>query len=260
MNTFRWMLLAGTIVVLVAAAPRIRPPEQPESVPLVHDPVRRLASRFDTFASVPGDPRGRIVYGTSRGYLHLLEFNGSRYQEIWVSPPLLSRIQKVLVADLGNDGTFQIVATNTQGGLYVYDVNTFALLSRTQETQFRSIEAMTVADVDGDRRMEILFLSENRLFIFDAVHFVEKWRSDNLYRATDIAVGDVDGDGQQEIVLSSGHVLDAAFRNLEWENTTPFGEIIELGDVDGDGKLEVIGGTTQATTIWDVDERREKWD
>ncbi|HPC45867.1 MAG TPA: hypothetical protein PLJ50_12055, partial [Candidatus Latescibacteria bacterium] len=59
---------------------------------------------------------------------------------------------------------------------------------------------------------------------------------------------------------SSGHVLDAAFRNLEWENTTPFGEIVELGDVDGDGKLEVIGGTTQATTIWDVDERREKWD
>jgi hypothetical protein len=53
-------------------------------------------------------------------------------------------------------------------------------------------------------------------------------------------------------------VLDGAFRNLKWENTAPFGEIIELADVDGDGKLEVVGGSSQATTIWDVDERRSQ--
>jgi hypothetical protein len=228
--------------------------------PVLIDATHRLAGRFNTFAAVPNDPRGRVVYGSSRGFLHLLEYTGARYRELWVSSSLISRIQRVIVADLKGDGSYQIVATTTRGGLFVFDIDSYALLSRTQETQFRSIEAITVADVDGDHRAEILFTSEGRLYIYDSVHFVEKWRSDNVYRATDIAAGDVDGDGQADIVLSSGHVLDGVFRNLKWENTAPFGEIIELADVDGDGKLEVVGGSAQATTIWDVDERREKWD
>jgi len=224
------------------------------------DAVHLLASRYDTFAMVPNDPRGRVVYGSARGYLHLLEYTGTHYREIWVSPSHVTRLQKVLVADLKGDGTYQIITYNARGSLFIYDLERFGLIWRTPETQFRSIEALTVADVDNDRQLELLFLSEGRLYIYDGQHFLEEWRSDAVYQASDLAVGDVDGDGQKEIVLGSGQVLDARFRTLEWENTLPFGDHLELADVDGDGKLEVIAGANQAVTIWDIDQRREKWD
>ncbi len=224
------------------------------------DAVHRLASRYDAFAMVPDDPQGRVVYGTNRGYLHLLRSVGSRYREIWVSPSHVTRIQKVLISDLQGSGTPQVVAFTVRGLIVVYDLGSFGLIWQSPEQQFRSIEALTVANTDNDRQQEIIFLSEGRLYVYDGMHFIEEWRSDALYDARDIAVGDVDGDGEPEIVLSSGHVLDARYRSLKWQNKEPFGDHLELADIDGDGKMEVIASTNDAVTIWDVDERHEKWD
>ena len=230
----------------------------PESLSI--DAVHRLAVRYDTFAAVPNDPRGRVVYGTSRGHLHLLEYQGTRYREIWVSPSLVTRVREVQIADLRGDGRYAIIAYNTRGYLYVYDLDNYALVWQSPETQFRSVEALAVAQVDNDPQKELLFLSEGTLYIYDGVHFVEEWRSDVVYQANDVVVGDVDGDNEPEIVLSTGHVLDGFSHVLEWESPLSFGDHLELADIDGDGKLEVIAGTGEATSIWDIDERREKWE
>jgi len=246
--------LAATLASQALAA------DSAQSQDLLTDAAHRLACRYNTFASVPNDPQGRVVYGTSRGYLHLIRYTGRRYREIWVSPSLGARVQRVLVADLKHDGTYQIIATTTRGGIYVYDVDTFASLWQSQDQQFRTVEAIAVGNVDNDEQPEILFLSEGRLYIYDGLHFIEEWRSDALFDARDIAVGDVDNDGTVEIILSSGHVLDGRSRTLEWESTQPFGTHLELADVDGDGKLELIAGDNDTVTIWDLDERRQKWD
>ena len=227
---------------------------------VMSDAVHRLASRYDSFAMVPDDPRGRVVYGTSRGRLHLLEHRRNRYQEIWVSPSLVTRVSEVCVADLRGDGRYAIIAYNARGYLYIFDLDDYSLIWQTPETQFRSIEAMTVGQADRDPQQEILFLSEGILYIYDGQDFVEEWRSDVIYEAADVAIGDVDGDGNAEIVLSSGHVLDAWSRTLEWEAPDPFGDHIELADIDGDGRLELIAGSGGTAVIYEVDERREKWD
>jgi hypothetical protein len=222
--------------------------------------VHRLAARYDTFAKVPNDPRGRIVYGTSRGRLHVLELQRGLYREIWVSPSLVTRIREVCIADLNGDGRYAIIAYNTRGYMYVFSLNDFSMIWQAPEMQFQSIEAITVAQVDRDPQKEILFLSSGVLYIYDGKDFFEEWRSGDIYEATDVVAGDVDGDGDIEIVLSTGQVLDAWSHAVEWESPDPFGDHIELADIDGDGRLEVVASSGETAIIFDIDERREKWD
>lgn len=259
-SDLRSLRLALAACGLILSASLAHGSDRGQAVTMLTDAVHRLASRYDTFAMVPNDSQGRVVYGTNRGYLHLLRPVGSRYREIWVSPSHTARIEKVIVADLEGSGSYQIVAYNVRGWILVYDVDTFGLVWKSPEQQFRSIDALTVGNVDADPQQEIIFLSEGRLYFYDGLHFIEEWRSDIVYNARDLVVGDVDGDGQPEVVLGSGHVLDPRFRTIKWESQEPFGTHLELADIDGDGKMELIAGTNETVRIWDLDERREKWE
>ncbi len=256
MSRMLWAIAA----VLTAVLPFAAQAENYEPF-IWRDRAHRLADRFEPFAAVPHDPQGRIAYGSPQGRINVLEFvEGQGYRSIWTSPSLATRIPEVQIKDLNGDGFYELIAYNALGTLYIYDVDNFSLVWKTQEGAFRSIEALAVANVDDYEELELLFLSEGVLHIYDGVDFIEEWHSDEIYDATDLVVGEVDGDGELEIVINTGHVLDARTRRLEWESADPFGEHLELADIDGDGRLEVIGGEGSAITIWDIDERREKWD
>ncbi len=60
----------------------------------------------------------------------------------------------------------------------------------------------------------------------------------------DVAVGNVDGDPQLEIVVgndtAAGLVIDGAGFGTQWSNPAGFGKIVRLGDVDGDGTSEIV--------------------
>ena len=256
-----FILIAIAISVTVAGPPTSHAgPSLWSGRYLLDDPNHQLAYRFDTFAAVPDDPRGRIAYGTDQGKIHLLENVEGSYREIWVSQAMRAMVREVICADLPGTGEYALIAYTTRGDLSIYDIESHGILWRAGDTEFRSIEKLTVGQVDNDRQLELIFLSEGRLYIYDGRHFLEEWRSNIVFDATDIAVGDVDGDDEPEIVLSSGHVLDGRTRAIEWESPDAFGDFVELADVDGDGKAEIIGGTPTTTIIWDADQRRKKWD
>ena len=88
----------------------------------------------------------------------------------------------------------------------------------------------------------------------------EQWRSDQTdLTAHQILIGDVDGDGEDEIVLNDGYIFDARFFDLEWQSPEPFGERMGLLDLDEDQILEVIGEFQgRYLRIFDIDLRREK--
>ncbi len=250
------VLAAGLSIGCSTVDAQTRPPRRQHMV----DRLNRVAIRFNTFAAVPNDSRGRIAYGTERGNVYVLEFENGYYRNIWSSPSMATRIQEVQFADLDGDGRYALIAYNTRGHLAIWNIDDFSVRWESPETQFNSIEALTAAQVDRDPQLEILFMSEGRLFIYDGKHFVEEWRSQQIFDATDIVVGDVDGDSEPDIILNTGFVLDAFTRSLKWESLDEFGEILELADIDGDGKLELISGSVGGTKVWDIDMRREKWE
>ncbi len=191
------------------------------------------------------DTTDKFVYGTARGFIYLIERDRATgrlqtklQREVWAP------VKTIRVAEATGDKRNDIIVTTRRGDLFVINPENLDDVWRLAEGYFSTIADFTVADVEGDATPEIILLADDRLVIFAGNSETELYRSSEEFTASSIKVADVDADGQLEIVLDTGQVLDARFRQLEWEFETPFGTPMDLLDLDGDGKLEIIGRTT----------------
>lgn len=217
-----------------------------------------LTAKYQPFTLVFGRPR-RLVYGSYRGTLHLMESrNGTlveqRTRDLW------SPVVAMVAADLDGDGQDEIVGYTQNSRLFVLRGTDLQDIWNTQEGRFSRITALTVGNVDDDAQPEIVFVADGLLRVFSGLQDIEEWKSPTRYEETDLAIGDVDGDAKNEIVLSSGVVLSAIFFEVEWSFERGFGPEFDLFDIDGDGKLEAVSrGTDGLIRVVDLDERQLKW-
>lgn len=133
---------------------------------------------------------------------------------------------------------------------------------------FNPISTPVVLDLDGDRIPEVIAntgctgWSSGVLRAFSGVDGTELWAaSERVYGRLTPAGGDIDGDGEPEIVIISeradGQLRQAmAFDKtgtLIWKSTDELGDPLQIADVngapaladlDGDGKSEIIFGAT----------------
>jgi len=219
-----------------------------------------LAAKYEGFTLVLG-PARRIVYVYYTGTIHLLESRAGKLVEV-STRDLWSMVLRILAVDLDGDGQDEIVGYTKDARLFVLRGTDLGDVWNTPIARWQSITALTVGDVDQDGHLEILVIADRLLRVFSAERDQEQWKSTQPFDDTDMALGDVDGDGREELVMSGGNIFDAYYRNLEWGSgaASGFGVDIDLFDIDGDGKLEVIGrGADGLIRIWDVDERRLKF-
>jgi hypothetical protein len=160
------------------------------------------------------------------------------------------------VGDVDGDGEMEIVFAS-QGAQVVgyFDLPADLSASPWPEAclhviaQEAHVEGLAVADLDGDGEAEIL--AGPHIFKRDADGV---WTRTSLPVELDartcVAVGDLTGDGQLDIVLSEGE-LDRArvlwLRGPGWEPTV-LGEgffhahSLEVADMDGNGRLDIFVG------------------
>jgi hypothetical protein len=213
-------------------------------------------------AEMLDDTKDSFVYGTERGNLIVMErdrmtgrLEASKQREVWAP------VKQIRLAETTGDSRNELLVTTRRGDLFVIEAGNLEDVWRTPEGYFQTISCFTVGDTDGDGQAEIILIADDKLVIMAGNTEAEKYRSPLDYNATDIAIADVDGDGQDEIVLNTGQVLDAKFRQLEWEHTDSFGDVIDLFDIDGDGIIEIVGtGPSGEVLIIDGDERLVKWE
>ncbi|HEX9641910.1 MAG TPA: hypothetical protein VGB13_11420 [Candidatus Krumholzibacteria bacterium] len=217
------------------------------------------AFRLDTVAMMPVGRGGSIdmVYGDRYGHLRVVRLSDGSAVERWRSTPLEGPIYEVLVEDLEGDGSSEIIARTQQGSIHVYN-DAFRELWSSQQSEYRDIEAMTIANVDEDDAFELILLVQGRIYYVDGATFQQEYQSLQAYRAVRMAVGNVDSDAELELVLNSGKVLDVKTTEEEW-GPGVFGDFIQLLDIDGDGLQEILGWTSgREMRIFDVDSRQEK--
>jgi len=202
-----------------------------------------------------------MVYGDRYAIVWVVRLSERGAQVLWRSSALEGgAIQDIMVEDLDGRGGYDIIVRTSQGIAFVFDETYSSRWSTVNET-FRSVNAMTIAQLDNDPAYEILLMADNQVNVYDGEQFVREQQFPQVYtNVQEVVVGNVDTDVELEIVLNTGRVLDALTADAEWE-TSAFGAQISLFDIDGDGIDEVIGygnpGQFQMR-IFDVDERQEK--
>ena len=85
------------------------------------------------------------------------------------------------------------------------------------------------------------------------------WETPVALHGGSVAVGNVDADPALEIVTSGGYVYDGSSRTVEWRHDVAFGGDIHVGDLDGDGVDEIVGrnkvySAVQGVELWELPE------
>ncbi len=76
-----------------------------------------------------------------------------------------------------------------------------------------------------------------------------------------LEIANVDADSALEIITSTGDVIDGATGAVEWKHTSDFGLLITTGDIDGDGDQDIVASARwDAVTSYDVAAQASIWE
>ncbi len=221
----------------------------------------RAAMRLDLMTTIDSleDDRGPVVaLGDRFGLVRLLHVIQGQTLQLWASKQLNGQVREVISADMDGDGKDEFLAWTTAGHIYLWSAHDQRLLWESLTNDFQVIHAVTIGQVDDDPALEIVINSDRRIHYVDGESYSREWTSPFEYECTRMSIGDVDGDGSPEIVLTTGQVVDARSGDVEWDGEN-FGSRIELIDIDADGIPEILAESDGVVLrIFDADVQREK--
>jgi outer membrane protein assembly factor BamB len=206
---------------------------------------------------VAGDPLPEIVYAEWRdGSCHLVALDPRTRAEVWRRSGWSRSLNRIVVADLGDDGRREIVCSTHDGGFRLLRAETGDDLEPLEGGQEQSVAIMD-ADGNGTRDLVATYSSGGGSLVvaYDGRTFAELWRDprddESLRVSGQPAVADVDGDGVPDLVLAGngGWVRAYAIRGKPlWERRVSRCGIFsspQVADLDRDGHAEVVVGATE---------------
>ena len=182
-------------------------------------------------------------------------------------------ITSIIVSDADGDGIPEIIYGDGQWGkTHAIDVRSHAEKWSVNNPGY-IVEAIVLADVDLDGKKELLWgTSGTTLYIADPLTGTIKWKNASVNGLHAVAVGDIDNDGEDEVVMASVtsdnkdndgilYIFNARTHDLIYQlnlGTRDYDtarRVVRIGDVDGDGRLEFVVSTatyyTGAIRVYD---------
>lgn len=182
----------------------------------------------------------------------------------------LFNVGSIMIGDSDNDGVDELIIGEAQWG----DIVSYDLPTQTEQWRIDNPEhgttSVALIDADQDGVVEILWgagassSGEDIMYVGDIASETIEWESIHLDGPfLGPVLGDVDGDGEEEVVTVSyesesgygagkivvlepgslvPHISQETLRGLGWTGVHQ----VKLADVDGDGNDEIViaGGTT----------------
>ncbi|HHZ14503.1 MAG TPA: VCBS repeat-containing protein, partial [Candidatus Cloacimonetes bacterium] len=171
-----------------------------------------------------------IMFGTMQGSIQLENMNDDAWPDI------------VCQYDInGVEQQFARVYFNQNGSFGTYIDYPF-----TGECHFNEIRT---GDVNGDGYGDIIFYSWAWGYIWALVsdgpdQFLPLHEWELSFYPQDICVGDVDNDGDDEVIIAGLPLTIFDFTDSGWQqitlNNSPFHSKVKIGDADGDGVNEIF--------------------
>jgi hypothetical protein len=183
----------------------------------------------------------------------------------------------VSLGDLDNDGKIDLIVPNNLSGNISILRNTsvpgtISLASKIDITTGTNPLRAAIADITGDGRLDIIVANagSNSLSILrnistiGNISFAPKVDITTNSSPYDVAVGDLDGDGKQDLVVANQGINNiSVFRNTGVGPTITFAPKIDynassfmvspwavsVGDFDGDNKIDIVVGNNGSNNI-----------
>jgi len=246
----------------------------------VQSPKWQIPTDLDVDAlivtDVDNDGIDDVLYGDGQwGEIHC--YDAITVTEKWLIDNPDHGVTNIAVFDTDGDGDLEIlwgagVSSTGADHLYVHSIPTLLLEWQSQHVD-GPFHALDVGDVDSDGQQEIVFASFSSnsgykagiIFIYDAATYELEWQSPtdifdgytsvNIY---ELKIGDVDDDGEQEIVVATARSYDGAIYIINgithvlensylYDNGAPIYSLA-IADVDNDDQTEIIAGGSRVTT------------
>ena len=185
-----------------------------------------------------------------------------------------SSSQYVAIYDMDGDGKPDLILTNYYSNtISVFrNISTLGSISFAPRVDFTAginPNGIAICDVDGDGKPDIVVTNfgSNTVSVFrntgtsGSISFASKVDLTTGTQPAFVAIGDVDGDGKPDLVVSNyGSNTVSVFKNSSTSGsisfaskvdftveTNPYG--VALGDVDGDGKPDIVVSNANSNTI-----------
>jgi hypothetical protein len=219
-----------------------------------------------------GNPSSRNADGTyaetsSPASLYIWDNNGNQLKTIPVgtnmilTPPLVADIGEKIIIVGASPGGSNPYAT-TPRGIYAYDVSGSKLWDYDIGPAVRTVHN-AVGDIDGDNKDEAAVIVMVNDYEFKLVILKPGktgasilWEKNVGSLISGAAIGDINNDGKNDVVIGSGKGVYAWNGNgsLIWHNPDPVvtNSPPAIGDINGDGINDVVIGSDQQKKVYAI--------
>ena len=216
-----------------------------------------------------------VLVGSIDGILYCIEgkngtvlwdFNTRKYyynSEILMRP---------LIADIDNNGTFEVIIGTRDGSIYVLSSVDGSLIWRFNYEEGGSISiegGLSITDIDNDQDSDIIVTTTyGLLYVLDGKDGTLLWENKLFFMKsffTSSSLGDINHDGISDIIVGCGQSIFAfngynGFKIWEFETNFFVTAPAAIGDVDSDSSLEIIVGSNDRNIyMLDGDTGKIKW-
>jgi len=185
--------------------------------------------------------------------------DGATGNLLWTTPKRIPNMNYISVADIGRAGVIDVLwLQNKTGSIWIIDSKsgeTKRTLNGTAEVSY--FGQVMVGDLESDGYLDLVVSTGEEIYCMDPTSLSIRWQVE-LQSRYQGALGDVDGDGELEILIPGHGMVVCLEASGDQKYSMPIETggwmgSISLGDIDGDGFQEVLVADHMTQVIYGLD-------